>query len=114
MTSLPGKWELYMSAQSQAQKENRTVSTALCVAVPDGWREALSEVFQVMDADSAEEARQALRLMAIDLLVVGSDLPDEPFWSLVGRVRKARPQLAWVLVGEVSDSDEVRARCLGV
>src|SRR5688500_3947944 len=78
--------------------------TALCVAVPDAWRSALSDVFRVLDADSAADAVRTLRLMAIDLLVVGADLPDEPFWSLVGRLRRAKPSLAWVLVGDVSDS----------
>lgn len=101
-----------MSVEPQAQQDK--VATALCVAVPEVWRAALTEMFKVLDADSAADALRTLRIIAIDLLVVGADLPDEPFWSLVARVRRARPQLAWVLVGDVSEADEVRARCLGV
>jgi hypothetical protein len=115
-----------MSADSQQQQqhkqgrdrvapqEHKSSTTALCVAVSDGWRTALAEMFHVLDADSAAEALRTLRVMAIDLLVVGADLPDEPFWDFVGRVRRARPRLAWILVGDVGDADEVRARCLGV
>ena len=88
--------------------------TALCVAVPSSWRMALAEMFELLEADSAVDARQALKTFAIDLLVISTDVPDEPFWSLVRRVRRARPSLAWILVGDVSDVDEVRARCLGV
>ena len=89
-------------------------STALCVCVPTGWRDALAEMFEVLDADSICEAQRVLRGIAIDLLVVGAEVREEPFWSFVGRVRRARPKLAWILVGDVSDTDEIRARCLGV
>lgn len=97
-----------MSGNSQKSR------TALCVNVPHDWREVLEQMFQVLDVDSAAEALRALRGLAVDLLVVSADLPDETFWSLVGRIRRARPGLAWILVGDVSDADEVRARCLGV
>jgi hypothetical protein len=102
------------SGQHPPQDSQGKSVTALCVAVPESWRAALSEMFEVLGAQSAAEALRALRTMAIDLLVVGADLGDEPFWTFVGRVRRARPKLAWILVGDVSDSDEVRARCLGV
>lgn len=103
-----------MSVQSHPHVKQQKSATALCVAVPEGWRVALAEMFEVLDVESAADARRTLRLLAIDLLVVNADLPDEPFWSFVQRIRRARPQLAWILVGEVSDADEVRARCLGV
>jgi hypothetical protein len=101
-------------APVRPQQQLSGPSTALCVNVPTGWRDALAQLFEVMDADTASEALRALRGMAIDLLVVGAEVGGEPFWSFVARVRRARPKLAWILVGDVSDSDEVRARCLGV
>ena len=64
---------------------------------------ALAEMFELLEADSAVDARQALKTFAIDLLVISTDVPDEPFWSLVRRVRRARPSLAWILVGDVSE-----------
>jgi hypothetical protein len=91
-----------------------TASTALCVNVPRGWRDVLAELFQVHHAESSAEALRALRGVAIDLLVVSARIDDEPFWSFVDRVRRARPTLAWILVGDITDADEIRARCLGV
>jgi hypothetical protein len=67
---------------------------------------------------SALDASSALRLVRnnnADLLVTGMRIGNEAPWSMIRRLRIARPWQHWALAAdELSDADEIEARSLRV
>lgn len=65
-------------------------------------------------ATTPREAISTMRLVDVDLLVVGLEDPQLDVWDLMQRVLTAWPRQHWVLVsGRVTAEEEVLARSLG-
>ncbi len=64
--------------------------------------------------ERGSQALEWLRVLRVDLLLVGSDILDMSPWQFVIRVRNAWPWHKWALLGTgITDDDEALARQLG-
>lgn len=55
-------------------------------------------------ARTGPEARRLARLLAADLVLLGTDLPDETGWLTCDKLRRERPQVQIILVAPTVDA----------
>jgi hypothetical protein len=86
--------------------------TVLAIGVAGLQRESLA--LDIYTATTLREAIGTMRLICVDLLVVGLDNPRLDVWTMMHRVLTAWPKQRWLLASiEVGTEEEVYARSLG-
>jgi hypothetical protein len=86
--------------------------TLLAIGVANPPRR--TSLLDVYSATSLREAVSTIRLVCIDLMVVGLDDPVVNSWDLLQRILTVWPQQRWLLAAQdISAEEEIFARSLG-
>jgi hypothetical protein len=97
----------FINSMSQPTKPN-------LLAIGYNGCHASSTVLDIYTASTLREAIATIRLICIDLLLVGLDDPRLDVWNFIERVLAACPDLRWLLISErATAADEIQARSLG-
>jgi hypothetical protein len=89
-----------------------TKTTLLAIGIAELWPG--KRCFSIYTASSLHETVATMRLICVDLLVVGLEDPELDVWELMDRVLTVWPQQRWLLASHrITEDDEVLARSLG-
>lgn len=101
-----------LNSATHANHEADQCARVLLVSVPAP--RDVAEGLSLRSTATAAGAAAEMRAHRFDLLVVSTELPDLPVWTLLRRVRAARPSQKWALASDVIvDREEIEARSLG-
>lgn len=88
--------------------------TILGICVEDLMKQQLDRMACIYHVRTGWEALAVMRLMRVDLILTGLNIPDLPLWDLMDRIRVLWPWQKWVLVHpELTMGQEREARIRG-
>lgn len=86
----------------------------LAVCLAKFFSDIAVESSTFLQAQSGREALHIMRMLQIDLLLVGLYLPDMSVWDLIKKVRTLWPGQIWIMVMDnLTEQDERLARMMG-